>query len=77
MDLSDPFTNVFNGILAVANKNAFPILVDIGFIPFFFGDNDINSTSKYLDIADVLFVFDLVFLGYSLFSLTFGWKAIL
>ena len=69
-------SNMFCSVLAVRNEDAFPILVDIGFLPLFFGDDDADSTSEYLDVADVLFFSGPVLLRYNLSSLTLGWKAV-
>lgn len=70
-------TNMFCSVLAVPNEDAFPILVDIGFVPLFFRDDNADSTSKYLDVADVLFFSSPILLKYNLSSLTLGWKAVL
>ncbi len=41
-------------IWAIANKDLFPVLVDIELMPFFLGDNYIDNTAKSFKVADIL-----------------------
>lgn len=63
---------MFCSVLAIPNEDAFLILVDIEFVPLFFGDDAADNISKYLDVADVLFFSGPILLRYNLFSLTLG-----
>lgn len=43
-------------ILAISDENAFPVLIDVGFVSFFFWYHDTNDASKYFNVADILFL---------------------
>lgn len=41
-------------VWAIADEDPFPVLVDVGLVPFFLGDDYADDTAENLEVADVL-----------------------
>ena len=51
-------------ILTISNEDAFLILINIRFISLFLLYNNTDNTTKYSEMADILFFLYLVFFWY-------------
>ena len=55
---------MLDSVMAILNENPLPVLIIIGFISFFFWDENADGIAKYLNMAEILFLSSPAFFEY-------------